>query len=173
MRKNVAAELKINEEWDKIGIAKMVCAGVDPINVLEVPELFWDRVPASDEKTSLICFLFLFLHLTEICDHPMYLRDGDLIVFRLNTEKLKVLTAEEKAKLEKERKTRYSVECSEIYNLLVLIQATGAIKKQHLKFLKTKTDKCYSVELISCSFFFTILNCISYNSLLNTSLHNL
>lgn len=55
IRKNLAAELKINEDWDKIGIAKVICAGVDPLNVLDIPELSWDKVSASDETTSRRC----------------------------------------------------------------------------------------------------------------------
>lgn len=73
-----------------------------------------------------------YLIFTEISEHPLYLRDGDVIVFKLNNEKLKVLSAEEKAQLEKQHRTT----CACFYFLGLTVtertqQATMVIKKLH------------------------------------------
>ncbi|KAH3762718.1 5-methyltetrahydropteroyltriglutamate--homocysteine S-methyltransferase [Pelomyxa schiedti] len=90
LRRNLAQQMSLPElEWTRVGLAKEIYASVGPTNVLDIPELQWDRVPAAEEKIKLR-------------DMPMFVRDGDVIFYRDNTEKLKVLTPEEKSAIQKE-----------------------------------------------------------------------
>eukprot|EP01106_Pelomyxa_sp_JSP_P008040 TRINITY_DN2305_c0_g1_i2.p1 TRINITY_DN2305_c0_g1~~TRINITY_DN2305_c0_g1_i2.p1 ORF type:complete len:254 (-),score=72.67 TRINITY_DN2305_c0_g1_i2:82-843(-) len=73
----------------RLGIARTVTASIAPMPPHEVPDLMWDRVPVSDTTTKM-------------AEAPLYVRDGDLLIFRDNTERLKVLSEDEKAAILKD-----------------------------------------------------------------------
>jgi hypothetical protein len=63
-------------------------------DLVDVPDLDWDRAPHSSYYSS--------SKVGTIGSSPLYLRDGDIVYFRNNDEKLKQLTKEEKRKLDKD-----------------------------------------------------------------------
>jgi len=68
-----------------VGLAKVTYG---PPNLLDAPELDWDRKAYGDKIATLY-------------NSPFYLRDGDYILYRDNEEPLKPLDKEEKEKLQK------------------------------------------------------------------------
>jgi len=84
-----------------VGISKPPGSFPGP-DILEIPEADWDR------KVPEYSYSYTSIRLGTLGSAPLYVRDGDVVLFRDNDEIFKELTKEERRKLEKEAQARKS-----------------------------------------------------------------
>jgi len=84
-----------------VGISKPSGSFPGP-DILEIPEADWDR------KIPEYSYSYSSIRMGALGSAPLYVHDGDIVLFRDNDELLKELTKEEKRKFEKEAQARKS-----------------------------------------------------------------